>query len=83
MVSDCATLLCIKVFDFDTEDMRNELLLSGIVEVILKEVTVLNKEWMRYVHCITCSRIALINDKPKGPAGVSRETVKGLVLSAG
>jgi hypothetical protein len=49
MVSDVRYYYVLKAFHFDTEDTRNELLSSGIVEAIVKETTVLTKEWIRYV----------------------------------
>jgi hypothetical protein len=36
--------------DLFTEDMRNELLSSGLVEAIVKQVTLLNEKWLQYVH---------------------------------
>jgi hypothetical protein len=52
MVSDRAAVLCITVSDFATEDTQNELLLYDIVEIIMKAITMLNEEWLRYAFSI-------------------------------
>jgi hypothetical protein len=70
MVGYRAAVLCITVSDFATEDTRNELLSSGIVEAIVKEITLLNEEWLRYVFSVSCSRITFDKDKLKGPARI-------------
>jgi hypothetical protein len=49
MVSDVRHYHVFMAFHFDTEDTRNELLSSGIVGAIVKEVTVLTEEWIQYV----------------------------------